>query len=378
MPVDIVTATTRKQLKIFAEYPNKLYRGNPYYVPTIASADVDIFDRKKNASYEFCDAEFFLAYKDGELVGRVAAIINPRANEAWGRQCVRFGWIDFIDDREVSAALLGKVEEWGLARGMEFIEGPLGFTDFDTEGMLVEGFEELGTSVTFYHHPYYKEHLEALGYGKETDWVERRIRIPEVLPERYLRYAATMGERYGLHCQRYTRRQIFSQDIGRKFFNLVNETYNKLYGFSTLSEGQIRQYTKLYMSMLDLDLVTFINDSEDNMVAFGVMIPSMSKALQKSGGKYFPFGWYHLMKALLFKKTDTVDMLLIAVHPDYRSKGVPAMIIADIFPRVMKFGFKWAETNPELETNLAVQNLWTAFENRQHRRRRVYGKSLEK
>lgn len=376
MPVNIVAATTRRQLKTFAEFPNVLYKGNPYYVPTIASADVDIFDRRRNASFEFCDAEFFLAYKGGKLAGRVAAILNPRANEAWGRKCVRFGWIDFIDDKEVSSALLDAVGEWGRARGMEYIEGPLGFTDFDTEGLLVEGFEELGTSVTFYHHPYYKEHLEALGYGKETDWVERRIRIPEALPEKYIRYSALMAERYGLHCQRYTRREIFKLDIGHKFFTLVNETYNKLYGYSTLSERQIQQYTKLYMSLLDLDLVTFINDSEDNMVAFGVMIPSMSKALQKSGGKYFPFGWFHLMKALLFKKTDTVDMLLIAVHPDYQAKGVPAMIITDIFSRVIKFGFKWAETNPELETNLAVQNLWTAFENRQHRRRRVYGKTL--
>lgn len=376
MPVSIVPALTRRQLKIFAEYPNVLYKGNPFYVPTIASADVDIFDRRKNASFDFCDAAFFLAYKDGELVGRVAAILNPRANDAWGRKCVRFGWIDFTDDREVSGALLDAVAEWGRERGMEHIEGPLGFTDLDTEGMLVEGFEELGTSVTFYNHPYYKEHLEGLGFVKETDWVERRIRIPDVLPERYIRYSSVMEERYGLHCRRYSRREIFKLDIGHKFFSLVNETYNKLYGYSTLSERQIRQYTKLYMSMLDLDLVTFINDSKGNMVAFGVMIPSMSKALQKSGGKYFPFGWYHLMRALLLKKTDTVDMLLIAVHPEYQSKGVPAMIITDIFSRVIKFGFKWAETNPELETNHAVQNLWSAFENRQHRRRRVYGKPL--
>lgn len=376
MAVDIVKATTRKQLKIFAEFPNRFYKGNPYYVPTIASADVDIFDRSKNAAYEFCDADFFLAYKGGELVGRVAAIVNPRANEAWGKKCVRFGWIDFIDDREVSSALLETVAAWGRERGLDFIEGPLGFTDFDTEGMLVEGFEELGTSVTFYNAPYYKEHLEAMGFAKETDWVERRITIPTVLPEKYFKYASLIKERYGLRAVRYTRRQIFKLGIGEKFFDLINHTYNVLYGYSQLSEGQIAQYVKLYLSMVDLRLVTFINDAEDNLVALGVMIPSMSRALQKCGGRLFPFGWFHLGRSLILKDSDTVDMLLIAVRSDYQSKGVPALIITEIFSNVMKFGFKYAETNPELETNLAVQNLWSSFENRQHRRRRVYGKSL--
>lgn len=376
MSVEIRKAGTRKELALFAEYPNVLYKGNPYYVPTIAAEDVKIFDRGCNAAFEFCDADFFLAYKDGEIVGRVAAIINPRANEAWGKKNARFGWLDFVDDREVSSALMKTVMDWGLARGMDHLEGPLGFTDFDTEGMLVEGFEELGTSVTFYNHPYYMEHLEALGFTKNTDWVERRITLPEAVPEKISRISALVAEKYGLKAVSYTRREVRKLDIGHKLFELINNTYNVLYGYSVLSDRQVDQYVDLYLSMLDLRLVTFINDSEDNLVAFGVMVPSLSIALQKCGGRMFPFGWYHMARALYLKKTDTVDMLLIAVRKDYQSKGVPSMIINDLLPRLKEYGFKYAETNPELETNNAVQNLWSDFPNRQHRRRRIYGRPL--
>lgn len=376
MPVQIVKASTKKQLKLFAEYPNILYKGNPYYVPTMAAEDVKIFDRGHNAAFEFCDADFFLAYKDGELVGRVAAIINPRANEAWGARNARFGWIDFVDDKEVSEALMKTVTDWSRERGMDHLEGPLGFTDFDTEGMLVEGFEELGTSITFYNHPYYMAHLEALGFTKNTDWVERRITLPDAVPEKISRVSSIVAEKYGMKTVLYTRKEVRKYDIGHKLFNLINNTYNVLYGYSVLSDSQVDQYVDLYLSMLDLNLVTFINDSEDNLIAFGAMIPSMSEALQKCDGKLFPFGWCHLAKALYLKKTDTVDMLLIAVRKDFQSKGVPAMIINDLLPRLRKYGFKYAETNPELETNNAVQNLWSDFEHRQHRRRRIYGKKI--
>lgn len=376
MSVEIVKVASRRQLKAFAEFPNVLYKGNPYYVPTLVSDDLRTFDRERNAAFEFCQADFFLAYRDGVLCGRVAAIINPRANKAWGRESVRFGWIDFIEDIEVCKALVDTVAKWGRERGMNHIEGPLGFTDFDAEGLLVEGYEELGTFVTLYHHPYYKEYLESLGFGKETDWVERRLVIPESLPEKYSRYAALVKERFGLQPMRYTRRQVRSLGIGQKFFDLVNRTYCVLYGYSTLSERQIKQYADLYLSLLDLDLVSFINDSEGRLVAFGVMVPSLSKALQKCNGKYLPFGWWHLLRALVFKNTDTVDMLLIAVDPEYQTKGVPALIINEIHPKMAKYGFKFAETNPELEDNSSVRNLWSAFEGRQHRRRRVYGKEL--
>lgn len=376
MSVQIVEALTKKQLKIFSKYPNKLYKGNPYYVPTLAADDFKTFDRNENPAYEFCDAAFFLAYKDGKLAGRIAAILNPRANQAWKKQEARFGWIDFIDDEEVSAALLKAAEDWGRSKGMTSIEGPLGFTDFDTEGMLVEGFDELGTMVTFYNHPYYMQHLEKLGYTKQIDWVERRITIPDELPERFERFSKILMDKYDLHIARYSRREIFSKGIGYKLFDLVNKTYCVLYGYSQLSDKQMAQYVNTYMSMIDLDLVSFVEDEGGEMVAFGVMLPSMSEALQKSGGEYFPFGWFHLLKALILKKTDTADMLLIAARPDLQSKGLPAILISDLFAKLKKHGFKYAETNPELENNFHVQNLWSSFESRQHKRRRIYGKDL--
>ncbi|MBQ0043546.1 MAG: N-acetyltransferase [Bacteroidales bacterium] len=377
MPIEITKVSSRKELRTFAEYPNKLYKGNPYYVPVLVSDDMKTFDKKKNASFEFCDADYFLAYKDGKLVGRVAALINPRANDAWSKKTVRYGWIDFIDDREVSSALLKTVEDWGRERGMDDIEGPLGFTDFDTEGMLVDGFEELGTMITFYNHPYYMEHLEALGYTKRKDWVERRLVVPDTIPEKYGKYASLVAERNGLKVVRYTRKEIKQKGIGFKFFDLINRTYCVLYGYSQLSGKQMAQYVETYLSMLNLDYVSFIEDRKGDLAAFGVMIPSMSRALQKSGGKWLPFGWFHLMRALLFHKTDTADMLLIAVRPDLQAKGVPAMLISDIFPRLVAGGFKYAETNPELEDNYSVQNLWSVFESRQHRRRRIYGKEMK-
>ena len=377
MAIEIHIAASRKEMELFCSFPNVLYKGNPYYVPTLEADDFKTFDRKQNAAFEFCQAEYFLAYKDGKLVGRCAAIINPRANEAWKCRKVRFGWIDFIDDTEVSAALLKSVEKWGKERGMEEIEGPLGFTDFDTEGMLVEGFEEEGTLITFYNHEYYKHHLEALGYRKCTDWLERRITIPEKLDEKYLKLARIVAERNKIHVVRYTRKEIKRMDIGQKLFDLVNRTYCKLYGYSILSKKQIDQYVKLYLSLVDLRYVSFVNDENDNLVAFGVMLPSMNEALHKSGGRYLPFGWWHLLKALYFSKADTIEMLLIAVEPSLQSKGVPAMLITDLFSRVVEGGFKYAETNPELEDNYAVANLWNGFDLRQHRRRRVYGKAIE-
>lgn len=374
--VNIVKATTRKQLRLFAEYPNRLYKGNPYYVPTMAADDVKTFDKTYNAAFEFCDADFFLAYRDGQIVGRVAAILNPRSNEAWNKKAARFGWIDFIDDEEVSAALMETVEKWAKERGQDEIEGPLGFTDFDTEGMLVDGFDEVGTMITFYNHPYYMTHMEKLGYAKVTDWVERRITLPDALPEKISRFSKVVMERCGLHTVRYTKRDIMSKGIGYKLFDLVNKTYCVLFGYSQLSEKQMKQYVDAYLSMVNLDFVSFIENEAGELVAFGLMVPSMTKALQKCNGKLFPFGWFHMLRALNAKGTDTVDMMLIAVHPDLQSKGVPALVIADIFPRLLKAGFKYAETNPELETNHAVQNLWSGYDARLHRRRRIYGKTL--
>lgn len=377
MSVEIRIASTNRELRKFCSFPNKLYKGNPYYIPTLESDDFNTFSPKKNAAYDFCKAVFFLAYKDGKLAGRCAAIYNPRANEAWKTSIVRFGWIDFIDDREVSAALIHAVEDWGRALGMTEIEGPLGFTDFDTEGMLVEGFQEQGTMITFYNHEYYMHHLEDMGFAKRTDWLERRITIPEELDEKYLKISELTKERYGIRTVRYSHRQINKLDIGQKFFDLLNRTYCKLYGYSHLSNRQIRQYVNLYLTLVDLKYVSFVVDKDENLVACGVMLPSMNRALKKSGGRYFPFGWIHLMKGLLFNREDTIDMLLIAVDPALQAKGVPAIIITDIFSRLKDSQFKYAETNPQLEDNHSIINLWSGFNLRQHRRRRIYYKKID-
>lgn len=374
--VTIERVVSRSALKKFAEFPNELYRQVPCYVPCLIRDEVKNLDKGENASFEFCDADYFLAWKEGKIAGRVAAIYNPRAIETWQRNSVRFGWIDFIDDREVSAALLEAVAEWGRERGCDFIEGPMGFTDFDPEGMLVDGFDQMATMSTIYNFPYYPEHLEALGYAKQTDWVEYRIDLPEELPERYVRHSWTLMEKYHLRTRHYTRKEIRRFNVGHKLFNLINNTYSELYGFSRLSEGQIKQYVDNYMAFIDLDLVSFIVDDVEEIVAFGVMVPSMATAMRKAGGHYLPTGWWHLLQGLRGRNTEVVDMLIIAVRKDLRKQGVPALIFSDLHPRLKAHGFKVAESNPELETNADVQNLWGYFSARIHKRRRVYGKSL--
>jgi GNAT superfamily N-acetyltransferase len=374
--ITIERICNRAGLKRFAEFPNELYKGNPYYVPTLVVKQMHALDKDVNASFEFCDADYFLALKDGKVVGRVAAIYNPRAIEAWQRNSVRFGWIDFIDDPEVSAALISAVADWGRERGCDFIEGPMGFTDFDPEGMLVEGFDQLGTAATIYNHPYYKEHLEALGFTKQSDWVEYKIELPDELPERYERMSKLLMEKHHLTSRHYTRREIKRFNVGHKLFNLINNTYSELYGFSRLSEGQIKQYVDNYVNNTNLDLASFIVDDVGEIAGFGLMIPSLSKALQQSKGYFLPRGWWHISRALKSKDVEVVDMLIIAVRKDLQKQGLPALIVSDLFPKLKKKGFKVAESNPEWEHNIDVQNLWTYFTHVQHKRRRVYGKSL--
>lgn len=377
MSVEIKVVTTKKELKAFASFGNELYKGNKYYVPAMVSDELNTLSKEKNAAFEFCEAEYYLAYKEGKPVGRVAAIINYKANKKWNVNQVRFGWIDFIDDMEVSTALLDAVKAFGKARGMDSIVGPLGFTDFDPEGMLVEGYDRLGTMVLIYNHPYYVTHLEKLGYVKETDWLEFRITIPESLPERHDRLRDVILKRNNLRILKVTRRLVNKENYGQKFFDLINATYCDLYGFSLLSDKQIKQFVKLYLGLLDLNMVTFIVDEKDDLVAAGVTMASLSEALQKSGGKLFPFGWWYMLSAMYWNKLETMDLLLVAVKPEYQNKGVPALLITDMFTKVKKMGFKYAETNAELEDNCKVQNLWGDFEKEQHKRRRVYGKSID-
>ena len=376
MSISIKTVKTRKDFKVFARFANRLYKGNKYYVPSMPLDDLNTFDKEKNAAFEFCDAEFYLAYKDGEVVGRVAAIVNYKANEAWKTDQVRFGWIDFIDDMEVSRALLDAVVAFGKARGMKQIVGPLGFTDFDPEGMLVEGFDRLSTMALIYNHPYYPEHMKKHGYYKETGWVEYRITLPEELPERHKKLAELVKERYNLKIVKKTKSEINKENYGQKLFQLINETYCVLYGYSLLSPKQIDQYVSLYLSLVDMRMLTFVEDQKGDLIAAGISIPSLSEALQKCNGEIFPFGWWHLLKAMFWKKPDTLDLLLIGVRPDYQNRGVNSLVFVDLYENYKKLGFKYAETNANLETNEKVQAMWVPFEKELHKRRWVFGKEI--
>lgn len=376
MSVLIKTVTTRKELKTFVRFANKLYKGNKYYVPSMPFDDLNTLDKDKNGAFDFCEAEYYLAYKNGVLVGRVAAIVNHKANESWKVKQVRFGWFDFIDDMEVSAALLDAVIAFGKERGMTQIVGPLGFTDFDPEGMLVEGFDRVSTMALIYNHPYYPEHMKKLGYYKETGWLEYRITIPAEVPERHRRLAELVRERNNLTLRKLTRRQIRKENYGVKLFNLINDTYCKLYGYSLLSDRQIEQYVDMYLSLVDPRMLNFVEDENGDLIAAAITIPSLAEALQKCNGEIFPFGWWYLLKNMFIKKPDTLDLLLIGVRPDYQNKGVPTLVICDLIETFNKLGFRYAESNANLETNTAIQALWGPFEKEQHKKRWVFGKDI--
>ncbi len=376
MSVTVKSVSSRKELMTFVRFANKLYKGNRYYVPSMPLDDLNTFNPKKNGAFDFCDARLFLAYKDGKVVGRVAAIVNHKANEAWKVNQVRFGWIDFIDDLEVSKALLDAVVGFGRLHGMTQIVGPLGFTDFDPEGMLVEGFDRLSTMALIYNHPYYPEHMKKHGYVKETGWVEYRITLPEEMPEKHVKYAEIIRERYNLKVVKKTKREIRKEDYGKKLFELINSTYCVLYGYSLLSPKQIDQYVDLYLGLVDMKMLTFIENSEGELIAAGVTIPSMSEALQKCNGEILPFGWWHLLKAMYWKKPDTLDMLLVGVRPDWQSRGINSLLFMDLFRNYKAMGFRYAETNANLETNAKVQAMWTPFEKELHKRRWVFGKEI--
>lgn len=376
MTVIIKPVTTRKELKQFVRFANKLYKGNRYYVPSMPLDDLNTLDKTKNGAFDFCESEYYLAYKNGNLVGRVAAIINHKANESWKVNQIRFGWFDFIDDIEVSTALLDAVIAFGKSRGKTQIVGPLGFTDFDPEGMLVEGFDRVSTMALIYNHPYYPEHMKKLGYYKETGWVEYRLTLPDSVPERHQQLSDIVVKRYNLKLRKLTRKQIREENYGQKLFKLINETYCILYGYSLLSEKQINQYVDQYLAIIDARMLAFIEDEHGDLIAAGITIPSLAEALQKCNGEMFPFGWWHLLKAMFWKKPDTLDLLLIGVRPDYQNKGVPTVLFNDLIQTLLKLGFKYAETNANLETNHSIQALWDPFEKEQHKKRWVFGKDI--
>ncbi len=375
MAVTIKEVLDKKSLKEFIEFPNRLYKGNTAYVPKIY-IDEKATLSDSNPVMDFCERALYLAYKDGEVVGRVAAIINRIANERWNHKEVRFGWIDFIDDKEVSRALVEKVAEFGKARGMEKIAGPLGFIDFDPEGMLVDGYDELCTLFLLYNYPYYKDHFEAMGFTKEVDWIELKIFIPEQLPAKISRVADICRERYGMHIRKISKKEVRNGGYAKKIFDLVNEAYGDLYNYTPLPDKTVEQLLNNYLGFLDLRYVTLIEDQNGDVAALAVTMPSITKALQKCGGKLFPFGWYHILKSMYFKHEEAIELLLVAVKPEHKNKGLMAMIFDDLIPRYIKGGFKYGESNAELESNLAMQTQWGMFENKQTKRRRIYVRDL--
>ena len=367
--------TKKSEIKKYVQFGIDLYKGNDCYVPPLVFDEVDSLLPDKNPAFDFCKAQSFMAYRDNKPVGRITAIINNIVNERTGEKTMRFGWVDFIDDNEVVDALFNAAEEWGRSQGMTTIIGPMGFSDMDHEGMLVDGFNEMGTMATIYNYPYYPTHMERMGFEKDADWVEFRITIPEAVPEKHQRIADIVRRKHNLHTVKFTSRKKLKEKYGQALFDLINEAYDKLYGFSPLTQRQIDYYINMYLGFLRLDDVSVIVDADEKLVGLGISMPSFSRALQKSGGKLFPFGWWHILKAMQ-GKTDTVDLMLIAISKEYLSKGVNALLFADLIPAYAKNGYQWAESNPELEDNANVQLQWQYFDYRQHRRRRAFKKSL--
>ena len=375
--VEIKKVSTKKELSAFVQFYYDLYRGNDCAVPFLYFDEMDTLNSQKNPSFDYCEADYFLAYKGGKVVGRVAAIINRHANERWDTRQVRFGWFDFIDDAEVSAALLKAVEDWGRQKGMTEIAGPLGFIDTDREGMLVEGFDALSTMYVNYNYPYYPQHMERLeGFQKDNDYVEMKVRVPEQVPDKFAKITEMVRKRYGLRVHKFTRKELCDEGWGRKVFDLLNATYKDLYGFSQLSDCQIDKLVNDYIKIADLNLVTAIMDG-DQMVGFGITFPSFSRAMQKTrDGRFLPFGWWHMLKVLKWHKTPLVDLLLIGVLPEYRAKGANALIFDDLIRWFQRYHFEWAITGPQMENNEGVLSQWQYLEATQVRRHRCYRKKF--
>ncbi len=378
--IQVVEVTTSKQRKAFVDFFYDLYCDSPYAVPYLYLAEKLTLKPGSNPAFEFCEAQCFLAYNDGKVVGRVAAIINHRANDYWKREMARFGWFDFVDDPKVSEALLLAVEKWGKGKGMTEIAGPFGFEDMDREGMLVDGFDELSSMYVNYNYPYYPKHMDRLGYRKDNDYVEYRIKVPEVTPEKFARTAKLIKTRYHLEERKFSHREMTKGGRARELFNILNITYGNLYGYSQLSTEQIDTITNNYIKLADLNLVTCVVDTEkdDKMVGFGVSFPSFSEALRHTrNGHLLPFGWWHLLKVMKWHKTPTVDLLLIGVLPEYRVKGANAIIFNDLISWYRRYGFKYAVTGPQMETNKGVLSQWQYLESEEIRRHRIYVKDIK-
>ena len=374
MAVIIKEVRTKSELKKFIWFGINMYKDCPFAAPPLMMDDLMNLSKGKNPALDFCDTAYFLAYRGSKIAGRIAGIIHPVANETWNHKNARFGWVDFIDDMEVSKALFDAVGSWAKSKGMEHLHGPLGFTDLDNEGALIEGYDKMGTLATIYNYPYYIKHYEQLGFVKEADWNEYLITVPEVFPERFFRVAEIVKQKYKLRPLKLKSKKEVVDKYAKKIFDLLNVSYQDLFGFTKLNEAQIYFYIKLYFSFFRLDTVVLVVNENDELIALGIAMPSFTKALQKAKGKLLPFGWLYMLQAL--NKNDLIDLYLMSVHPDYQGKGVNAIVFAEMMPNAAKNGYKFAETNPELETNTKMSSQWDNFEHVNHKKRRVFIKKL--
>ena len=367
---------TKKELLKFIHFPiDVLYNESTCYVPDLVSDMLSTFLPSENPAYDFCESAFFMAYRDGKPVGRIAGIINSLVNQREQKQEGRFGFVDFIDDEEVVDALMRAVEQWAKEKGMTCLTGPLGFTDMDPEGCLIEGFDQLGTQATIYNYPYYPKHFERLGFVKDVDWVEFKVIVPEQIPEKMVKIGNIVQHRFNLHLVKMNSTKELVKKYGNEIFALINESYDSLFGYSPLSEKQVKHYINVYLPFLPLDHISLVADANDKLVGVGISVPSLSRALIKSRGRMLPFGWYHMLKAIKHEGR-IVDLLLIAVAPEYQSKGVNSLFFVDLIPAFNKRGYEWAETNIELENNENVQKQWQYFDIKQHKRRRAFTKDI--
>ena len=365
----IKEVTSRKELKQFVRFPFSLYENHPCWVPPLIFDELHTLRRDKNPAFEYCDARYWLAYQDGKIAGRIAGIINHRYIEKWGNPYARFGWVDFVDDPEVVSALFGTVEQWAREEGMTGIHGPLGFTDMDHEGMLVEGFDELGTLATIYNHPYYPRHLESLGYVKDADWLEFEVRIPTQIPEKALRVERIVKQKLGIRAlEAKNAKQMLP--YARELFGVLNQAFAPLYAFVPLSDRQIDMYVKQYFSFIKPDFTKILLDANGRVAGFVIAMPSLSRALQKARGRLFPFGFVHLLAAM--RKPKSIDLYLAAIRPDLQGKGADALLMTEMNRSLIANGIVSAESNIELEENIKVQGHWKLYGTRQHKRRRCY------
>ncbi|MBE6124466.1 MAG: hypothetical protein E7184_02910 [Erysipelotrichaceae bacterium] len=367
--VIVKKVTNKKELKKFIKFPNQLYKDNPFYVPELIKDEIKYFDREKNPSYEYCESIEALAYKDNKIVGRICGLINHQYNKKINAKHLRFNHFDFIDDYEVSKALIDFISKWGKEKGMTHFNGPIGCTDLDKQGMLIEGFDKLAINFTYYNYPYYIQHLEKLKFVKDVDWVEYLINVPEKMDERLAKISNFLLERQGFKLLKFRNAKEAMPTI-IEAFNVYNDAFAKLHGTVRLPERQVKQYINDYISLANFDYLSFVADKEGKVKGFAFVVPSISKALQKAKGRLFPTGWFHLLKSL--KVNDTLDMYLIAVNPGDQGLGLNGIMMADILGAAIKNGIKYAETGPELEDNNEVQAQWKNFERKIIRRRRCW------